>query len=267
MDEKYQKVIDYVTGAGKRLKNQIGQIVDIGVDKRYLTIVDVDKRYLTEEDLRIERDLKKIIEDFGSEHQVFAEEENDSWPIVKNVWAIDPISGTSTFLAGLPHYAIVVSHLINNKVNFAVVFDPAMDELYTAELGKGSFKNGKKIMVSEKSGDPPRIMLNLFSTDNNLKKEIFFAMIKSNNNIYKNRNSYGLNYCHVATGQYDGIVILTKDIFPELAGSLIIREAGGVFKNIAGEDVFSSDDKLFIAGNPAEYERLKIIMDDVLLSS
>lgn len=245
MNKQHQQIIDYVIEAGKLLKSRAGQIDDIGITKKYLT----------EEDLRIERELKKIVESFGSDHQVFAEEENDKWPDVKNVWAIDPISGTSTFLAGLPHYAIVVSHLIDSKVNFAVVYDPAMDELYTAELGKGVFCNEMNIHVSNNSDAKIRVIANI--THKAVEEEkILEKLITRGVNIYRNRNSFAINYCEVAAGKYDGVVVRCKDVFPELAGGLMIKEAGGEFTNKNGH-VIGMDDRHFVGGNVKAYDLLK----------
>jgi len=92
----YQKVIDFMLVSGKRLVMRAGKIADIGIIKKDLT----------EEDLAIERGLKEIITSFGSDHALFAEEENDVFQESKNVWAVDPISSTSSFIKGLPHYAL-----------------------------------------------------------------------------------------------------------------------------------------------------------------
>ncbi len=245
MNEKYEKIIDCVIESGKRIKSKAGLLDDIGVTKKYLT----------EEDLRIERDLKKIVETFGADHKVFAEEENDKYPDVKNVWAIDSISGTSTFLAGLPHYAIVVSHLINGEVSFAAVYDPAMDELYTAELDKGAFCNGKKICVSNNNDVKIRVVANI--SHRAVKEEkILEKLIDMGVNMYRNRNSFAINYCEVAAGKYDGVVVRCKDTFPELAGSLIINEAGGKFTNKNGH-VICPEDRHFVGGNTKAYDLLK----------
>ena len=64
-----------------------------------------------------------------------------------------------------------------------------------------------------------------------------------------------LGYCALAKGEYDGMVTLTKDIFPEMAGSLIVEEAGGSFTNFKGEKI-NFEDRKFILGNSKTHKKL-----------
>lgn len=132
-DNLYKVVTDYILDCGKKLQAKAGKIDDIGVTKQQLT----------EEDLAIERSLKNIIEREG--HVLYAEEENFDFKEHDNIWVVDPISSTSSFIKGLGHYAIVASHVHKSEVNFAVVYDPSINELFTARKGGGSFLNGKKL--------------------------------------------------------------------------------------------------------------------------
>ncbi len=109
----YEKVVEFVKNAGERLRGKAGTIPDIGVRKAYLT----------EEDLRIEREFGEIIKTFGPDHNLYAEEEHDVFKTSDNVWVMDPISGTSTFIRGLPHYGIVVAHIQKGETKLAIVYD------------------------------------------------------------------------------------------------------------------------------------------------
>lgn len=62
--------------SGKRLAGRVGNIADIGITKKYLT----------EEDLAIERGFKNIINSFGDNHVLYAEEENDVFKNSDNLW-------------------------------------------------------------------------------------------------------------------------------------------------------------------------------------
>ena len=74
--------------------------------------------------------------------------------------------------------------------------------------------------------------------------------------VENNRYSMAVNHCHVADGRVDGLVAYTKDAFPEFAGGLIVREAGGRFTNIEGQSDILPTDRIFIAGKPNTYDRL-----------
>lgn len=255
MNETYVQIIKYIVHAGKVLLTRAGKVKDIGVTKKYLT----------EEDFRIERGLKKIIKKANPNHELFAEEEHNIFLDTEDVWIADPISGTRTFIDGLPAYAVVISHLNKGKTQFAAVYDPTMNELFTAYRNKGSYLNGRKLRMKQSLLKKPKIV---FSLSIGWKEEIparkmFYELSKFE--LYRTRNSFAINDCHVACGKYDGSVILAKDSFPYFASSLIIKEAGGIFTNLAGEENIKPDDRVFISGNKEIYKKLKAIADRIII--
>ncbi len=253
MENHYQRIINYIVSSGKRIREKAGKMEDIGVTKQFLT----------EEDIAIERGLKEIIAAFGQGHQIFGEEEHTSFKTAENLWVIDPISGTLSFLRGLPTYSIVLSHVHKGEVQFAAIYDPSFDELFTAYKGKGAFLNGESIHANENPDPFPITGFNFYppiwTKDPRTKEFIMksYGVI----DLYRNGASCGLNYCYTACGRHDGVVTLGKDVYVEFAGGLIIREAGGLFTNIKGEEKINSDDRIFIGGNSEVYKKLKGILD------
>jgi myo-inositol-1(or 4)-monophosphatase len=235
----YEKVIEFVGQSGERIRDRAGDIADIGITKQFLT----------EEDLRIEREFGELIKTFDGEHVLYAEEEHDFAQDAENIWVMDPISGTNIFISGLPHYGIVVSHIQNGKIKFAAVYDPSMRNMYTAMEGKGTSLNGKIKSVESSKGKYPRVLVAI-SPDAWDSPEMLarFATKMKKFNISKLPYSLGVCYAYVASGKFDGIIALTKDTFPEFAGSLLVREAGGLFSNIAGSSGISPRDRVFVAG-------------------
>jgi myo-inositol-1(or 4)-monophosphatase len=239
----YQKVIDFIVLSGQRLSTRAGKIKDIGITKSDLT----------EEDLAIERGLKEIVVGFGGNPTVYAEEENDVFNESDDLWVIDPISGTHRFIKGESHYSIVVSHFINHKPVFAAVYDPSVKELFTAHEGKGSFLNGNPIRISQ------GVSKVTIRPSTGWKDPISVEKVKSlliEKRLTSNTYSIAVNYCDVARGKVDGIVVLQKDTFPEFAGGLIIREAGGKLTNLEGSEDIKPTDRIFIGGNLKTYHEL-----------
>lgn len=243
MDINYKKIIDFILISGKRLASRAGNIKDIGITKTDLT----------EEDLAIERGLKEIINNFGNNHILYAEEENNLFQRSENIWAVDPISGTANFIQGLPHYSIVISHLVNHKTVFAAVYDPGVNELFTAYTGKGAFLNDKHIKVSEGTN---KIILRPSIAWNDPKVIERAMETLKGFDVENNKYSMAVNYCAVAAGRVDGIAAFTKDTFPEFAGAFIIQEAGGEFTNIQGKSNIQASDRIFVGGNPACYQKI-----------
>jgi myo-inositol-1(or 4)-monophosphatase len=246
VDDLYQQIADHLIASGKRLIKRTGKIQDIGVLKANLT----------EEDLRIERELVEIITAAQPSHRIYAEEEHDTFDSGEDTWVIDPISGTAAFIAGLPHYSLVATHLHKGQAVFAAIYDPAVDELYIARKGEGAFLNGGLIKVSQ---GLKKIMLNLAPPhfDKPETTQIWDQLIPLN--VYRNTNSFAVNYCWVAAGRFDGIVTLAKDSFTEFAGAFIIEEAGGRFSTFDGQPV-TPDARHFLGGNPGAYVTLRSIL-------
>jgi myo-inositol-1(or 4)-monophosphatase len=236
MDQLFADVCAHLVSSGKRILKEAGKIKDIGVAKADLT----------EEDLRIERELTKLIHDRHPDHYIYAEEEHDAFREHEHVWVIDPISGTDGFISGFPHFGLVAAYLHKGRAESAAVYDPSVDELFTARLSEGTFLNGERVGVST---GKRRVIYNLAKPRvlSEASQELWPKLCLYD--VHRNANSFAVNYCWVACGRYDGVVTLAKDSFTEYAGSLIITEAGGVFTNSAGAENFLPSDRLFAGGS------------------
>ncbi|PIS04936.1 MAG: hypothetical protein COT81_03910 [Candidatus Buchananbacteria bacterium CG10_big_fil_rev_8_21_14_0_10_42_9] len=256
MQKVYHEVLKFITVEGQRIVRHGGSIKDVGVTKEFLT----------QEDVRIERGLKKIIKSHDPRHEFYAEEENGTFNHVNDYWVADPISGTRLFIRGLHHYAIAVAHISQGKVQFSAIYDPSVDELFTAFRGRGAFLNKKRIHISKarKSKDTSVIYhLSWHWPDFASGRKMFEELSKFR--LFRNANSIAVNYCHVACGRYEGVVALSKDAFPEFAASLIVQEAGGVFVNKNGQPTINYSDRVFMGGNRAIVNELSKIVKKVNL--
>ncbi|MBM3252352.1 MAG: inositol monophosphatase [Candidatus Omnitrophica bacterium] len=246
MNSLYKKIINQVIKSGKRIKGKSGKIIDIGVIKRYLT----------EEDIKIERELKKKVEECFPGHCFYAEEENNNFINAQDVWVADPISGTHVFICGMPHYGIVISHIHKGRVQFSAIYDPSMNDIYYAFRDKGAYINGKKISINNGPPDKPRVILNLTLAWKNQTalKKLLIGLTEFE--FYRVLGSHAINDSLVACGKYNGNVDLAKDSFPYFASSLMVNEAGGVFTNINGERDIGPNDRIFIGGDKKTYNKL-----------
>lgn len=243
----YDQVTQFVKNAGERLREKAGNIPDIGVRKAYLT----------EEDLRIEREFSELIKTFGADHTLYAEEEHDFFETSDNVWVMDPISGTSVFIRGLPHYGIVVAHIQKGETKFALVYDPSMRDVYSAEKGAGAFLNSKRQFVAQTNTQRPRILLHVASSAWD-QAEMNIRLIKALRECTVTilPFSSSLEYVYIASGKFDGSIAFTKDTFVDFAGSLLVREAGGVCTNREGSSDIKPTDRVFVASHPSIHSRL-----------
>ena len=63
-------------------------------------------------------------------------------------WIVDPLDGTTNFLHGIPMFAVSIALERQGQIVAGVIYNPAMDELYTAERGGGAFMNDRRLRVA-----------------------------------------------------------------------------------------------------------------------
>ncbi len=194
--------------------------------------IGVSKQRLTEHDIKTERELCKFIQSIDKDAIFFAEEEHEKSKESKNLRIIDPISNTFNFIHGLPHYSVCVSHMLAGEMVFAVVYDPSMQELFHAEKWKWSYLNGQRIHVSDNTTDLSIIINQRKNLDTTKLIEKFQTMWG-----IRSLWSLGVHYAYVACGRTECAISLPKDIFPEMAGKLLVEEAWGTFTNFEWNEV------------------------------
>lgn len=64
-------------------------------------------------------------------------------------WIIDPIDGTLNFVHGFPHSCISIALFINCHTEIGIIYNPILEQMFTAKRGQGAFLNGKQIYVSK----------------------------------------------------------------------------------------------------------------------
>jgi len=82
--------------------------------------------------------------------------------------------------------------------------------------------------------------------------------------VFPPQGSFAYNYCLVAEGEFDGVVSLTKDAFPEFAGCYIANKAGYIATNIKGEKVISHTDRIFVCGDAENHAELLAITRSII---
>jgi myo-inositol-1(or 4)-monophosphatase len=144
----------------------------------------------------------------------------------EGLWCIDPIDGTSNFTRGLPYFAVSVALLREHKSVMGVVYNPVSDELFAAEVGKGVFLNGEKMVARECS-----ILLHeaLACVD---MKRLPAKLLKrlANKPPYASQRNFGasaLDWCYTAAGRYDVYLHGGQKLWDYAAGELILCESGG----------------------------------------
>ena len=170
---------------------------------------------------------------------------------------IDPIDGTTNFMHGNPNFAISIAAEIDNRLEAAIIYSPITDEMFTAERGKGSFLNDKRIRVAARKKLSESILITGIPHLGRGNKELF---IKEMDKIIpevagiRRSGSAALDLAWIAAGRYDIFWERGLSVWDIAAGILLVREAGGFAKGIDGSDqdlwngnIISRNDDIILA--------------------
>ncbi|MEX2518920.1 MAG: inositol monophosphatase family protein [Paracoccaceae bacterium] len=177
-------------------------------------------------------------------------------------WIVDPLDGTTNFLHGLPHWAVSIALERKGEIIAAVVYDPAKDEMFTSEKGQGAWVNDRRLRVSGR-----REMIEMifatgvpFTTSKNLPrtlKEIAILMPRCAG--LRRWGAAALDLAYVAAGRYDGYWERGVKPWDLAAGSLLVREAGGLIGPLDGPGDPIGEGRM-IAANAEIFERFGAIL-------
>ena len=156
------------------------------------------------------------------------------------LWCVDPIDGTSNFVRGLPYFAVSVALLRDGKSVLGVVYDPVAEEVFAAELGKGAFLNGEKLVGREGINSLDHA---LASVDLKRLSTKLVAQLAANPPYSSQRNfgASALDWCYTAAGRYDMYLHGGQKLWDYAAGTLILWESGGHACCIENDDFAQGD--------------------------
>ncbi|MER8655795.1 inositol monophosphatase family protein [Mesorhizobium sp. M0847] len=166
-------------------------------------------------------------------------------------WIVDPLDGTTNFLHGIPIFSISIALERQGQLVAAVIYNPAMDELYTAERGGGAFMNDRRLRVAGRSKltdcvigcGVPHLGR---GQHGNFLVELRNVMAEVSG--VRRLGSAALDLAYVAAGRMDGFWETGLSAWDIAAGLLLIREAGGFVSDMdGGQDMLEAGS--LVAGN------------------
>ncbi len=169
-------------------------------------------------------------------------------------WVIDPLDGTTNFLRGIPHYGVSIACLHQGRVEHAVIVDPVRREEFTASRGRGAQLNGRRIRVS-KLTSLDGALLGTGIPFKGHRDEVLPAYAQSLATLaaqcagIRRAGAASLDLAYVAAGRLDGFWEVGLSPWDIAAGSLLIREAGGLVADIDGSENYLESGDL-VCGNP-----------------
>jgi myo-inositol-1(or 4)-monophosphatase len=242
--------------AGRSLKRDFGEVENLQVSLKgpanFVTLAD--KR--SEEMLYA--DLSKARPGYGFIGEEGGIREGDD---KTHTWIVDPLDGTTNFLHGIPQFAISIGLQREGVMIAGLVYNPANEELYFAERGKGAFLNDKRLRVAGRRQLNECVVAcglpHIGRGDHELSRKEMTALQPKVAGL-RRFGSASLDMAAVAAGRFDGYWERNLSAWDIAAGIVLIREAGGKVGDLHGGDLLKTGN--VVCGNEYVHDELVKIL-------
>ena len=200
--------------------------------------IKADRSPVTEADVQAEQAIRAVLEKRFPGYGFYGEETGQHAMHAENVWLVDPIDGTKSFVRDCPFFSTQIALLRGGRLVLGVSSASAYGELAWAEEGQGAFLDGKRIQVSAVSDVGGAIL-----STGNMKTlaanaagwQRFGALVGRVNRL----RGYGdfVHYHLLARGALDAVIESDVNILDIAALTVIVREAGGRFTQLDGAPI------------------------------
>lgn len=230
--------------------------------------------FVTRVDLEAEDAIVSLVRERCPGHDILAEESTElgdpasvraRFDDAEYLWVIDPLDGTTNFLHAYPAYAASVAVAHRGRVVAGAVVDGFRGTEWSAWADGGAWRGDERIRVSgtEQLG---RALIGTgfpFKVNHLLPRYLthFDAILRRTAGI-RRAGAAALDLCHLAEGRFDGFWELWLAPWDIAAGTLIVKEAGGLVTDADGDpDVRAAG--AIVAGNPAIHAQLVALLQEL----
>ncbi|GEM29738.1 inositol monophosphatase [Nocardia neocaledoniensis NBRC 108232] len=213
-----------------------------------------DRDFVTDIDVAVQQRIQDFLHSETPNIGFLGEEGDDVRRERGSLWVLDPIDGTSNFIHGLPLFGVSLALLEGNEPTIGVIAFPSLGLEYYAALGMGAFRNGESIRVGTASLLSESIVslgdyaVGGDSAERNRPRLSLTALLAAQVERIRMFGSAAFDLACVADGRTDGCVILSNNPWDIAAGTVIVRESGGLLYDSDGS-THSVASRHTIAGN------------------
>ncbi len=222
--------------------------------------------FATEVDLAIERrvvaELTRLT-GIGVHGEEFGGEPLDS----ELVWVLDPIDGTLNYAAGSPMAAMLLALLADGNPVLGLTWLPFVGQRYTALAAGPVLCNGEplqRLQVAELSDSV--VGIGTFNIDSRGRypgryRAAVMANLSRRCSRVRMHGSTGIDFAYVAAGILGGAISFGHHIWDHAAGVALVRAAGGVVTDLAGQPWTSSSPSALAAAPGVHEQMLEVVAE------
>lgn len=219
-----------------------------------------DNSPVTDADIGSSKLIKKIISEAFPSHTLLCEEAPDALTRkvgLEPTWIVDPLDGTSNFIAHIPLFAVVIAYVVEGRTQIGVIFDPLHNDLFVAQTGKGTTLNGQPVRVSTKHNVRGAMLFagrGYRDRDHERHGKIIYALERQTT-YFRRLGAASIMLSSVACGRADSVILTGSNPWDVAAGALLIQEAGGLVTDYCGKP-WTLDSEDLVAGNSLIHDEL-----------
>ena len=253
------------------LARQAGEILRASFNQRpgYGHHLNVDYKSLidpvTDVDRRSEALMLDEIRSRYPYHRIITEESGNLAGQDCCIWYIDPLDGTVNFTHGVPIFSVSIAFAQDDRLELGVVYDPILDECFSAERGRGAWLNGKPIHVSGARDLDHSLLVTGFPYDirtNPVKNLDNYARFTLRSQGVRRLGSAALDLCYIAAGRLDGYWETVLFAYDMAAGALIAEEAGAVVTDLYGGADYLASPQSVLAANAVIHGQMLAVLQE-----
>lgn len=225
--------------------------------------------FVSQADIKAEKTLREALNKARPGYSFLMEEGGSIDTGSDYRWIIDPLDGTTNFLHSNPFFAVSLALEQNGQLIAGVIYNPASEELFTAEKGRGAFLNDRRLRVAARSALDECVIATGVPALN--KSEHGVALFEQRNVMsrvagVRATGSAALNLAYVAAGRFDGYWEAGLQPWDIAAGLLMVREAGG-FVTEPDSSASMYETGRLVGGNESIHGQLREILNRPLPDS
>jgi myo-inositol-1(or 4)-monophosphatase len=226
-------MVQAATKAGRSLTKDFGEVENLQVSVKgpadFVSNADKRAEQIVFEELQKARPTYGFLGEEGTEVKG-----TDG----QHRWIVDPLDGTTNFLHGIPMFAVAIALERGTEIVASVIYNPIMDELYTAEKGGGAWLNDRKrLRVAGRRHLADTVIV---TGINSQGRAIDLLQLKQLAQVtpavagIRRTGSASTDLAWLAAGRFDGYWEAGLKPWDVAPGYLLVREAGGVVTDYAG---------------------------------
>ena len=251
-------MVTAATKAGRSLTKDFGEVENLQVSRKgpadFVSNADKRAEQIVFDELRKARPTYALLMEEGGEV---------AGTDGQHRWIVDPLDGTTNFLHGIPLFAVAIALERNGEIVASVIFNPVMDEMYTAEKGGGAWLNDRqRLRVAGRRHLSEAVVVTGINSQGRaldaLQLRQLAQVVPAVAGI-RRTGSASTDLAWLAAGRFDGYWEAGLKPWDVAPGQLLLREAGGTMTDFWGRPTSVASGEVVAGNETVQAQLLKVI--------